>query len=45
MTSEHVLSRSLAFEHGLEELLEMEMRLTRHHPRFGGWDPPSGRAA
>lgn len=45
VTSEHVLSRSLAFEHGLEELLEMEMRLTRHHPRFGGWDPPSGRAA
>jgi hypothetical protein len=45
VTTEHVLSRSLAFEHGLEELLEMEMRLTRHHPRFGGWDPPSGRAA
>jgi hypothetical protein len=45
VTSEHVLSRSLAFEHGLEELLETEMRLTRHHPRFGGWDPPSGRAA
>jgi hypothetical protein len=45
VTSEHVLSRSLAFERGLEELLEMEMRLTRHHPRFGGWDPPSGHAS
>jgi hypothetical protein len=45
VTSEQVLSRSLAFEHGLEELLEMEMRLTRHHPRFGGWEPPSGHAA
>jgi hypothetical protein len=45
VTTEHVLSRSLAFEHGLEELLETEMRLTRHHPRFGGWDRPAGRAA
>jgi hypothetical protein len=45
VTSEHVLSRSLVFERGLEELLEMEMRLTRHHPRFGGWDLPGGRAA
>jgi hypothetical protein len=45
VTSEHVLSRSLAFERGLEELLEMEMRLTRNHPRFGGWDRPGGRAA
>jgi hypothetical protein len=45
VTSEHVLGRSLAFEHGLEELLEMEMRLTRNHPRFGGWDMPPGRPA
>jgi hypothetical protein len=45
VTSEHVLSRSLAFEHGIEQLLELEMRLTRHHPRFGGWDPPPGHAA
>lgn len=44
-TSEHVLGRSLAFERSLEELLEMEMRLTLHHPRFGGWDLPSRRSA
>jgi hypothetical protein len=35
----------LAFERGLEQLLEMEMRLTRNHPRFGGWDLPPGRSA
>jgi hypothetical protein len=45
VTSEHVLSRSLAFERGVEELLGMQMRLTRNHPRFGGWDPRSRWAA
>jgi hypothetical protein len=38
VTSEHVLGRSLAFEHGVAELLGQEFRLTRNHPRFGGWD-------
>ena len=38
VTSEHVLSRSLAFERGIAELTGLEPRLTRHHPRYGGWD-------
>jgi hypothetical protein len=38
VTSEHVLGRSLAFEHGVAELLGREFRLTRNHPRLGGWD-------
>lgn len=40
VTSEHVLGRGLAFEYGVAELLGREMRLTRNHPRYGGWDPP-----
>lgn len=38
VTSEHVLSRRLMFEHAIGELLQREPRLTRHHPRMGGWD-------
>jgi hypothetical protein len=38
VTSEHVLGRGLVFEHGLAELLGREPRLTRNHPRYGGWD-------
>ncbi|MGZ4313415.1 MAG: hypothetical protein ACXVR1_15050 [Solirubrobacteraceae bacterium] len=38
VTSEHVLGRGLAFERGVAELLGAEPRLTRHHPRYGGWD-------
>jgi hypothetical protein len=38
VTSGQVLSRGLAFEHGVAELLQVEPRLTRHHPRYGGWD-------
>jgi hypothetical protein len=45
VTSQHVLGRSLLFERGLEELLDMRMRLTRNHPRFGGWNLRPGRSA
>lgn len=38
VTGEHVLGKGLAFERGVAELLEMEPRLTRNHPRYGGWD-------
>lgn len=38
VTSEHLLSRGLAFERGIAELTGLEPRLTRHHPRYGGWD-------
>lgn len=38
VTSGHVMSRGLAFERALGELLALEPRLTRHHPRLGGWD-------
>ena len=41
VTGLHVLSRSLAFERGVAELLGIEMRLTRNHPRYGGWEPRS----
>ena len=42
VTAVHVLSRGLAFERGVAELLGREFRLTRHHPRYGGWDRPGG---
>jgi hypothetical protein len=47
VTSQHVLGRTLAFEHGVAELLGCEMRLTRNHPMYGGWDEPGlgGRSA
>jgi hypothetical protein len=45
VTSEHVLGQGMAFEHGVAELLGQESRLTRNHPRFGGWDPRSRWAA
>ncbi|MGH8939705.1 MAG: hypothetical protein ACRDV2_10200, partial [Actinomycetes bacterium] len=45
VTTEQVMGRSLAFEHGIEELLGREMRLTRNHPRLGGWDSRSRWAA
>lgn len=45
VTSEHVLGRSLAFERGVAELLEVEPRPTRNHPTNGGWDPRSRWAA
>lgn len=38
VTSEHVLGRGLAFERGVAGLLQIEPRLTRHHPHYGGWD-------
>jgi hypothetical protein len=38
VTSEQVLSKGLTFEHAVAELLEREPRLTRDHPRYGGWD-------
>lgn len=41
VTAAHVLGRGLAFERGVAELLEMEPRLTRNHPRYGGWDRPT----
>lgn len=38
VTTEHVQGRGLAFERAVGELLGREARLTRHHPRYGGWD-------
>lgn len=38
VTAEQVLGHGLAFERGIAELLGCEFRLTRNHPRFGGWD-------
>lgn len=45
VTSEHVLGHGLTFERGVAELLGMEFRLTRNHPRYGGWDARSRWAA
>jgi hypothetical protein len=45
VTGEHVLGRSLAFERAVAELLDLEPRLTRHHPRYGGWEPKIPTAA
>ena len=45
VTGEHVLSRTLVFENGIGELLSLAPQLTRHRPRYGGWDVPGGRAA
>jgi len=45
VTAEHVLGRSLAFEHGISELLGEPFRLSRRHPRNGGWDRPWWAAA
>jgi len=42
VTAVHVLGRGLAFERGVAELLGCEFRLSRHHPRYGGWDRPGG---
>lgn len=42
VTGEHVLGRGLAFERGIAELLGCEFRLSRHHPRYGGWDRRAG---
>ncbi len=38
VTTAHVLGRGLAFERALAELLGEAPRLSRHHPRYGGWD-------
>jgi hypothetical protein len=38
VTTEHVFGRGLVFEGVLAELLGMAPKLTRHHPRYGGWD-------
>jgi len=49
VTTEHVLGRGLVFERVVSELLGVVPRLTRHHPRYGGWEagepswPPDGR--
>jgi len=45
VTADLVLGRGLAFEHGVAELLGCGFRLSRHHPRYGGWDRPGGAAA
>jgi hypothetical protein len=38
VTTEHVFGRGLVFERVVSELLGVAPRLTRHHPRYGGWD-------
>jgi Transcriptional regulator, AbiEi antitoxin len=38
VTTEHVLGRGLVFEGAVAELLGIAPRLTRHHPKYGGWD-------
>jgi hypothetical protein len=38
VTSAQVLSPGLTFEHAMAELLGQQPRLSRHHPRHGGWD-------
>ncbi|HEX7188239.1 MAG TPA: hypothetical protein VF423_08450 [Actinomycetes bacterium] len=38
VTGEHVNGRGLAFENGVAELLGVGFRLSRHHPRRGGWE-------
>jgi hypothetical protein len=49
VTTAQVFGRGLAFERVVSELLEVAPRLTRHHPKYGGWDvgepswPPDGR--
>jgi hypothetical protein len=45
VTTGHVMSRGLEFERAMSELLEMPFRLSRHHPRLGGWDSRSRWAA
>ena len=45
VTTAHVLGRDLAFEQGIAELTGWEFRLTRNHPRYGGWDARSRWAA
>lgn len=50
VTTEHVFGRGLVFEGVVSELLGVAPRLTRHHPKYGGWDvgepswPRDGRA-
>jgi hypothetical protein len=38
ITTEHLFGRGLVFESVVAELLCMSPKLTRHHPRYGGWD-------
>jgi len=38
VTTGQVFGRGMDFERVVSELLEMAPRLTRHHPRYGGWD-------
>jgi Transcriptional regulator, AbiEi antitoxin len=38
VTTEHLFGRGLVFEGVVGELLAMAPRLTRHHPKYGGWD-------
>ena len=50
VTTEHVFGRGLVFEGVVAELLGVAPKLTRHHPRYGGWDVgepawPTGRSA
>lgn len=45
VTADLVLGRGLAFEHGIAELLGCGFQLSRHHPRYGGWDRPGWAAA
>jgi len=44
VTADLVLGHSLAFEHGVAELLGCGFRLSKHHPRYGGWDRPGWAA-
>jgi len=45
VTADLVLGRGLAFENGIAELLGCGYHLSRHHPRYGGWDRPGWAAA
>jgi len=45
VTTEQVMGNGLAFEHGIAELLGVGFRLTRNHPRHGGWQARSRWAA
>jgi hypothetical protein len=38
VTTAQVFGRGLDFERVVSELLEEAPRLTRHHPKYGGWD-------
>lgn len=45
VTTEQVMGHGLAFEHGIAELLGVAFKLTRNHPRYGGWQARTRWAA